>query len=107
MSLLTQLRVSTAELLYLARTWTGPLSSQKDRTDTHDLGFMIHNSWGWEAILNNNATAKSVVRDAAIALSRRYNPVTKTIRSWGGLTDTSSFQVIVDNMMSIYPALDF
>lgn len=92
--------MSSAELLSLARTWQAPLRSNKDRTDTHDLGFMINDSFGWDANLTGNQTARETVRDAANSLSKRYNSVTKTIRSWGSISDTGSFTVIIDNMMS-------
>ncbi|KAH8154699.1 uncharacterized protein LAJ45_01230 [Morchella importuna] len=100
-SLTKTLKVSSAELLSLARTWQAPLRANKDRTDTHDLGFMIHDCFGWDAILTGNATARQTVHDAAIALSQRYNSVTKTIRSWGSISDTGSFTVIIDNMMNL------
>lgn len=102
-SLSRTLKVPSAELLSLARTWQAPLRSNKDNTGTHDLGFMIGNSFGWDATLTGNTAAREVVRDAAISLSKRYNPVTKTIRSWGSISDTGSFTVIVDNMMSSHP----
>lgn len=96
--------VSTAEFLSLALQWNSPaLRLNKDRTDTHDLGFMMHDSFGWDAILRKNASSRLVVLNAAVALSKRFNPVTKAIRSWGGLTETGSFQVIIDNMMSADP----
>lgn len=90
----------SAELLSLARTWQGPLRTNKDHTDTHDLGFMVGYPFGLDAALTGDKTARETVRDAANALSKRFNPVTKTIRSWGSISDTGSFTVIIDNMMS-------
>lgn len=96
------LKVSSEELLSLARTWQAPLRTNKDHTDTHDLGFMVGYPFGLDASLTGNKTARETVRDAANALSKRFNPVTKTIRSWGSISDTGSFTVIIDNMMSSY-----
>ncbi|KAL7274485.1 hypothetical protein RUND412_002612 [Rhizina undulata] len=100
-SLSRTLKLSPSTLLQLARTWEQNLISNKERTDTHDLGFMMHDSFGWDAILTGNETAKSIVYDSAISLSQRFNPTVGAIRSWGSLTDTGSFQVIIDNMMNL------
>lgn len=99
-SLTRALKVPSAELLALARTWQAPLRANKDRTDTHDLGFMVGYPFGLDAALTGDKAARETVRDAAVSLSKRFNSVTKTIRSWGSLTDTGSFTVIIDNMMS-------
>ncbi|MEO7909866.1 MAG: carboxypeptidase regulatory-like domain-containing protein, partial [Roseiflexaceae bacterium] len=91
----------TGEGVWLARAqqWQRALESQKTRTDTHDLGFMIFNSFGNGYRITNNDSYRQVVLTAASSLSKRYNPVVGCIKSWdGGATD---FKVIIDNMMNL------
>jgi unsaturated chondroitin disaccharide hydrolase len=76
------------------------LESQKSNTSTHDLGFMILNSFGngWR---NTGVTAyRQVALDAARSLSTRYSPVVGCTRSWGS-SSSPSFTVIIDNMMNL------
>ncbi|RPA87151.1 Six-hairpin glycosidase [Ascobolus immersus RN42] len=94
-------KVNSTKLKYLAEAWTVNLESNKGRTDTHDLGFMMHDTFGWKAKLTNDAQARDVVIESAKSLARRFNPTVGAIRSWGSLTDNNNFNVIIDNMMNL------
>ncbi len=80
-----------------AEAWTAGLESQKTRTDTHDVGFIIYNSFGRGYGLTGYGTYAQVARTAAGALATRYSPVVGCTRSWDG----SNFTVIIDNMMNL------
>ncbi len=79
---------------------TAGLEGQKTNNGTHDIGFVIHNTFGKQSMLTGDAAAKDVVLTAAETLATRYDPVVGAIRSWGGIDD-SDFRVIIDNMMNL------
>jgi len=90
----------------LAEKWTTGLESNKSITGTHDLGFMIFNSFGHGYLLTGNPHYKEVVLDASRSLVTRYNPRVGAIKSW----DTErakdrraswKYPVIVDNLMNL------
>lgn len=74
------------------------IASQKTRTSTHDLGFMIFNSFGNGYKLTGTDSYRQVVLTASGSLAKRYSPVVGMTRSWDHSTD---FRVIVDNMMNL------
>lgn len=80
-----------------AHSWTTKLEGQKNNTSTHDLGFMIFCSYGNGYRLTGAGTYKPVIIQAALSLSRRFNPTVGCIRSWNNRT----FPVIIDNMMNL------
>ncbi|MEZ0450481.1 glycoside hydrolase family 88 protein [Sphingobacterium thalpophilum] len=76
------------------------LEKEKNNKGTHDLGFMLFCSFGNALrITGNTAKYESVLTTGAGSLASRYNPQTKTIRSW----DHGAWQypVIIDNMMNL------
>jgi len=79
-----------------AKNFTEGLEEQKFNTGTHDLGFMILNSFGNGYKILNDDEYKGVVLQAANSLATRYNPIVGCIQSWNG-----EFQVIIDNMMNL------
>jgi len=90
----------------LAERWTAGLESNKSRTGTHDLGFMIFTSFGHGYLLTGNPHYKEVVLEASRSLVTRYNPRVGAIKSW----DTESardrraswkYPVIIDNLMNL------
>ncbi len=85
----------------LAVRFTTPLESQKLNIGTHDLGFMINNSFGNGLRLSNKAEYKNVIMDAARSLITRYKPNAKIIRSWDHNGDKWQCPVIIDNMMNL------
>ena len=87
-----------------AERWTVGLASQASRTDTHDLGFMIFNSFGQQYRLTGDAHARGVALTAARSLATRYNPAVGAIKSWDRDEDQPAswrFPVIIDNMMNL------
>ena len=87
-----------------AERWTTGLESQATRTDTHDLGFMIFNSFGHEYLLTGAPHARDVAVTAARSVATRYNPAVGAIKSWdvdSSMPATWRFPVIIDNMMNL------
>ncbi|HWV70832.1 MAG TPA: glycoside hydrolase family 88 protein [Pseudosphingobacterium sp.] len=86
------------ELLNKAKEKLKILEPEKLNTSTHDLGFMLYCSFGNALRLtDDSSTYKEVLLTGANSLITRFNPTTKTIRSWEGWT----FPVIIDNMMNL------
>ncbi len=71
----------------------------KNRTNTHDLGFMIYCSYGNAYRLTNIEAYKDVIIETSETLITRFNPTVGCIRSW----DFGEWQypVIIDNMMNL------
>jgi unsaturated chondroitin disaccharide hydrolase len=67
----------------------------------HDIGFMMMRSYGLDAHLTGDTTAKAWTLEAADALARRFNDKVGAIRSWGASNLTTEFRVIIDNMMNL------
>ena len=80
-----------------ASAWTTGLASRQYDTSTHDVGFVVGNSFGHGFRLTQDAAYLDVVLTAARSLSQRFDPDVGAIRSWNG----GSFQVIIDNMMNL------
>ncbi len=74
------------------------LESQKKRTSTSDLGFMLLDSFGQGYRLTGDGRYRRILLRAADSLVRRYDPTVGCIRSWG---TASGFRVIVDTMMNL------
>ncbi|KAF2445463.1 glycoside hydrolase family 88 protein [Karstenula rhodostoma CBS 690.94] len=70
------------QLLILCRAWAEPLYAMDQRTDTHDIGFIIMPAlqMDWE-LFGNRGSLDSIVR-AARSLATRYVPSARAIRSW-------------------------
>ncbi|MEJ2869840.1 hypothetical protein WCD74_18880 [Actinomycetospora sp. OC33-EN08] len=91
-----------------AQRWTAPIAGQVTRTDTHDLGFVVGDSFG-EQQQQTGQGAQEVVT-AARSLATRYSPAVKAIKSWDTDGDDDKrgswrFPVIIDTMMNL-PLLD-
>ena len=84
-----------------AISFTWPIEESKWHKGTHDLGFMINNSFGkaWE--LTGERSYKDVVLQSAKTLITRYNPKVKCIRSWDHNRDKWQYPVIIDNLMNL------
>jgi hypothetical protein len=96
------------QLLDLCRSWSAPLHRNALRTDTHDLGFMVHPlRMDWE--LTGNPKSLESVISAAHNLSSRFNAQTGAIRSWNLAGSKAyeiydmdeNFLVIVDSMANL------
>lgn len=94
------------ELKTLAARWTDGLEQAKSITTTHDLGFMIFNSFGHAYLLTGDTADRNVVIEASHSLATRFNPRVGAIRSWDtyGGTDARrewKYPVIIDNLMNL------
>lgn len=79
------------------------LEKEQYNTSTHDLGFMIHCSFGNAYRITGNEDYKQVIYEAAKSLSSRFNPTVGCIRSWDPApwNDKWQYPVIIDNMMNL------
>ncbi len=82
-----------------AEDWTAALESQQHNTSTHDIGFIIVNSFGNGARLTSDARYAPVLIQAAESLLTRYDADVGAIRSWD--FGEWNFPVIIDNMMNL------
>lgn len=84
-----------------ARKFTEPLQVLRYHTGTHDLGFMMYNSFGNGLRLTGDQEYREILLDAARSLATRYKPGAKIIRSWDHNGDKWQCPVIIDNMMNL------
>jgi unsaturated chondroitin disaccharide hydrolase len=86
--------------------WTEALDTIQYWSGSHDIGFMMNCSYGNALRITGNVAYKKVIIRSAESLCKRYNPVTKCIKSWNynkswdGVTEWF-FPVIIDNMMNL------
>lgn len=83
----------------VSHTW--PIEEAKLHGGTHDLGFMIGDSFGKALELTGEQSYYDVVRQAARTLCTRFNPAVGAIRSWDHNADRWQHPVIIDNMMNL------
>lgn len=83
----------------VSHTW--PIEEAKWHGGTHDLGFMIGDSFGkaWE--LTGEQSYFDVVKQASETLCTRFRPEVGAIRSWDHNRDKWKYPVIIDNMMNL------
>ena len=84
-----------------AVSWTWPIEDAKWDKGTHDLGFMMYNSFGKAYDITGEQSYRDVVLKSARSLITRFNPVVGCIRSWDHNRDKWNYPVIVDNMMNL------
>lgn len=84
-----------------AISWTWPIEEAKWHKGTHDLGFMMYDSFGKAYELTGERSYKDVVLQSAKTLITRYSPKVKSIRSWDHNRDKWRYPVIIDNMMNL------
>ena len=94
--------------LSYARQWTNPLITNKNLTDTHDLGFLAK---PFESALQIDSESKwlPILRRMSYNLAARFVAAPGVIRSWDTDNTTSNAQgshedsvlVIIDNMMNL------
>lgn len=82
-----------------AEQWTSVLEQQKNNKNTHDVGFMIFNSYGNGHRLSAIQSYQPVIIQAAESLMTRYDSDVGAIRSWS--FGSWEFPVIIDNMMNL------
>ena len=83
----------------VSNTWL--IESAKWHKGTHDLGFMIGDSFGKAYQLTGEQSYRDVMLQAARTLCTRYSPKVGCIRSWDHNADRWTFPVIIDNMMNL------
>jgi unsaturated chondroitin disaccharide hydrolase len=76
------------------------LEGEQYNKGTHDIGFMMYDSYGIANRLQPNAAYKKILVNSAKSLSTRYSPVTGCIRSWKPKRE-NDYIVIIDNMMNL------
>lgn len=83
----------------VSNTWL--IESAKWHRGTHDLGFMIGDSFGNAYQLTGEQSYRDVMLQAARTLITRYSPKVGCIRSWDHNADKWKYPVIIDNMMNL------
>lgn len=83
----------------VSNTW--PIEEAKLHGGSHDLGFIVNNSFGQAFRLTNEQSYRDVVVQAARTLITRYNPTVGCIRSWDHHQEQWEYPVIVDNMLNL------
>lgn len=89
-----------AQWKQLAREYTAPVEKEKSNKGTHDLGFMMYNSFGNGLRLTNDTIYKPILMESAKSLISRYQPKAKILRSWDHNKNKWQCPVIIDNMMN-------
>lgn len=84
-----------------AISFTWPIEESKWHSGTHDLGFMIGDSFGKAWKQTGERSYFDVVHQAAKTLSTRFNPTVGAIRSWDHNPQEWKYPVIIDNMMNL------
>ena len=84
-----------------AQKFTKNLEDQKLNDGTHDIGFMIFNSFGNGYRLTDNKEYRDIVIKSAKTLSTRFDSTVGCIKSWDWNEDTWEYPVIIDNMMNL------
>ena len=89
-----------------AERWTAGLEPNKTITTTHDLGFMLFDSFGHGALLTGDAHYREVILEASRSLATRFDAKVGAIKSWNTLggsdaRGTWQYPVIVDNLMNL------
>ncbi len=83
-----------------ARLFTARIEKEKSNTGTHDLGFMLNNSFGNGLRLSNDPAYREVLLAGARSLSTRFNPRVGCLMSWNPNAKWK-YPVIIDNMMNL------
>ena len=76
-----------------------PIMESIKTMDSHDIGFMMYDSFGIANQIKPSEEYKQVLLTSAKSLTKRYNPVVKSIMSWN--SKPGEFRVIIDNMMNL------
>lgn len=83
----------------VSNTWL--TESAKWHRGTHDLGFMIGDSFGKAYQLTGEQSYRDVMIQAARTLITRFSPKVGCIRSWDHNAKVWKYPVIIDNMMNL------
>jgi len=83
-----------------AKQFTERARPVADMTDTHDLGFMLHCSFGLGYKLTGERNYLDVLKRGSNNLIGRWNPSLGVIKSWES-SPRWKYPVIIDNMMNL------
>jgi unsaturated chondroitin disaccharide hydrolase len=83
-----------------ARLFTARIEKEKGNTGTHDLGFMLNNSFGNGLRISKDTAYREVMLAGARSLASRFNPRVGCIMSWNPSAKWK-YPVIIDNMMNL------
>ena len=75
------------------------LEKEKDNTSTHDLGFMMYDSFGELYEMDPDEETKQILLQSAESLASRFEPTVGAIKSWD--SREGDYLVIIDNMMNL------
>ncbi len=84
-----------------AERYTTAMSRVLKHGGSHDLGFIVQNSWGRGFDLTHEERYRAAVVEASNTLLTRFHPETGLIRSWDFNRERWSYPVIIDNMMNL------
>lgn len=84
-----------------AEHWSSLIEEAKFHKGTHDLGFMMYDSFGRGYDLTGDTHCREVVVQSAETLITRYSPKVGSIRSWDHNAEVWKYPVIIDNMMNL------
>lgn len=85
--------------LYEAGLAKLPLMEPIKTIDSHDIGFMMFDSFGIANQIKPSEEYKEILLTSAKSLSKRFNPIVGCTMSWS--SKTGEFRVIIDNMMNL------
>ncbi|MDT0646515.1 glycoside hydrolase family 88 protein [Zunongwangia sp. F260] len=91
--------VGDPELMEEAERILEDLEKEQHNTSTHDLGFMMFDSFGAANRLDPQEEYEEILMNSAKSLATRFDEEVGAIRSWD--SDDDSFLVIIDNMMNL------
>jgi hypothetical protein len=83
----------------LAIEWQSGLAVEQNNTKTHDVGFMLYDSFGIGYQLIKDEAWRKILLTTAHSLSTRFSPTVGCIKSWNW--KPTDFPVIIDNMMNL------
>lgn len=84
-----------------AVTYTWPIERAKWHKGTHDLGFMMYDTFGKAYDLDGEDSYKQVWLQSAKTLITRYDDKVGLIRSWDHNAEVWKYPVIIDNLMNL------
>lgn len=84
-----------------ALKWTEIVAPNAQVTNNHDVGFIMHCSFGNARRILKTDRYDALLRETASSLAMRYSDDLGLIRSWGDITNRTHFLVIPDNLMNL------
>ncbi|CUM49803.1 unnamed protein product [Debaryomyces tyrocola] len=105
-------KINPVKLEYAAKWWAESMAKHKNKTDNHDLGFMLVPPFEKEYLRSGSEKSKDILIKGANSLASRFDERVGCIRSWDELVPikesnnrTSNFDkdlvVIIDNMCNL------